>query len=166
MLPVFLSVTTPHTPGQEQLVRLLETALADVGLQSHTLGRNEWSFEAPLIPIRQMMLRCQGTVALALVRTLVTEGVDNPHGTARPFQRRYLATPWTHIETAMAFQLGQPILVLRQEEVEPEGILDPAGSGLFIRSFRFDEAHPSLPAEVLVTLPAFAARVAGFAAGS
>lgn len=163
MLPVFLSVTTPHTPGQERLILLMEAALAGVGLQSRTLGRNEWSFEVPLIPIRQMMLQCRGTVALALVRSLAAQGVDFPYEGRKPFQNRYQATAWTQIETAMAFQLGQPILVLRQEEVEPEGVLDPAGSGLFIRSFHFDEANPALPAEVLAALPDFATRVAAFA---
>lgn len=157
--PIFLSVTTPHTPGQESFVAQLEDALRACGLRPRTLGRNEWSFEAPLIPIRRLMRECCGTVVVAMVRTLVVAGIDYPLGPSpNSFRGRYLATAWTQLEGAMAFQLGHPLLLLKQEEVAPEGILDPAGSGLLVCTFALDESNPHVPPDVKTVLPQFAER--------
>ncbi len=49
---------------------------------------------------------------------------------ARRYRDRYLATEWVQIEGALAYQLGHPILVLREDLVHPAGLLDPAAGGL------------------------------------
>ena len=163
-LPVFLSVTMPHLPEQEAFLAAIASAMAQHGMTPLPLDRNEWSFEAPLIPIRQLMIACYGTVVIAMARGVVTEGVDYVNGEReqRYFQR-YIATPWTQIETAMAFQLGHPILVLKEDIIHPEGVLDPANSGLFVRTFSPSKTHTKDIESIVKILPAFRNRVEAFA---
>lgn len=167
VLPVYLSFTTPHLPRQEHVVALVEALLRESDLEPRALGRSDWSFEAPLIPVRELMSACAGTVVVAMARTRVLEGVDQvggPHETA--FRDRYLSTAWTQIETAMAFQAGHPILVLREETVSPDGVLDPANSGLFVRLFSLDAHDAAIRADLEPVIPAFRRRVEAFALSS
>jgi hypothetical protein len=43
-----------------------------------------------------------------------------------------------------------------------EGALDPAGSGIFVRSFALDSSAPAVPEDVLCVLPQFYEMVAEF----
>jgi hypothetical protein len=36
-------------------------------------------------------------------------------------KEKWMTSPWAHIETAMAYQIGPPILILREEGVVDDG---------------------------------------------
>lgn len=163
-VPVFLSVTTPHSPAQETFVRLLEEEIRKCGLRPRTLGRNEWSYEAPLIPIRQILSECGGAIVLAMTRTLINDGLDLPFSdNPKKVENRAIATPWTQLEAAMAFQIGHPIFILKEDRLHPEGILDPNCSGLFVRSVGIQEGMTQIPTDITTLLPAFATLVKEYA---
>jgi hypothetical protein len=165
LLPVYLSITMPHLPRQEKFIAGVEKALKENGMRPKTLGRSEWSFEAPLIPIRALMNECDGTIVIAMARTLIKEGINYiDGGNEQKFSNRYFSTVWNQIESAMAFQVNHPILILKEDIVNPEGILDPANSGLFVRTFSMTEESSQIPKTILKVLPAFGKRVREFAA--
>jgi hypothetical protein len=51
-----------------------------------------------------------------------------------------LTTPWAHIEPAMAYQLGLPVLILRERGVLADGILERGVVGLYMPEFDLDQA--------------------------
>lgn len=154
----------PHLPRQEKFIAGVEKALIANGMQPKTLGRSEWSFEAPLIPIRTLMNECDGTIVIAMARTLIKEGINYiDGGNEQKFSSRYSSTVWTQIESAMAFQVNHPILILKEDVVNPEGILDPANSGLFVRTFSLSPEDNQIPENILTVLPSFAKRVREYA---
>ena len=162
-MPVYLSITMPHLTKQEEYIAGVEKALIKNGMEPKTLGRSEWSFEAPLIPIRKLIEQCYGMVVVAMARTRIEEGTEYiGSGQEQKFFNRFGSTVWTQIETAMAFQLNQPILILKEDIVNPDGILDPANSGLFVRTFSLS-ATSQVSDNILTVLPAFRKRVEEFA---
>ncbi len=133
---IYLSLTTPHMPIQAEFLHRLEEAICANGITPRSLGRSDWSLEAPLIPIRQLMSECSGAIVVAMARTEVISGVIYPGGDQeRSLSDYFLSTVWVQIETAMAFQLDLPILILREDKVAAEGILDPKNTGLEVRTF-------------------------------
>lgn len=48
---------------------------------------------------------------------------------------QWLTTPWPHIEAAMAYQIGLPVLILREAGVIAEGVLEKGVLGLYLPSF-------------------------------
>ncbi len=53
-----------------------------------------------------------------------------------------MSTAWPQIETAMAYQIGLPIVVWREKSVRAEGLFEPGVAGLYMPEF-----DAALPAE-------------------
>ena len=51
----------------------------------------------------------------------------------------WLTSPWSQIEPAMAYQIGLPVLILREKGVIDEGILERGVLGLYMPQFDLDE---------------------------
>ena len=163
-LSVYLSITMPHLPRQEKFIANLEKALMKNNLIPKSLGRSEWSFESPLIPVRKLIDECAGTIVIAMTRISIKEGIEYVGGShEQRFFNRYFSTVWNQIEAAMAFQVNHPILVLKEDIVNPEGILDPANSGLFVRTFSLKDESGKIPDGIVNALPAFRKRVEEYA---
>jgi len=69
-------------------------------------------------------------MGIAFRRTYVGQGLGNDRdGTdgrrAHPLKDQWLTSPWVQIESAMAYQIGLPILLLRETGVVAEGVLEP-----------------------------------------
>ena len=127
---VFLSLSSPGRPAQKAFVASLMSAIASHDM---TPVRVTGPSPAPLEPIRQIMQTCQGTgFVVAMARNRVVEGIDYANGgkDGHRYRERYLTTEWVQIESALAYQLGHPILVLREDTFTPPAcsIRPPAGS--------------------------------------
>ncbi len=145
----------------DQVVRTLRHG----GLTPLALPPVFWSREAPLVPVRRLMRRCSGSVVLALARARIDSGVEYVESTlAARHDARYVATDWTQIEAAIAFELEHPILVLREERVHAEGMLDPANSGLDVLTFDLSSAAFGIRDVLSPRLSAFRTAVSDFAA--
>ncbi len=99
--------------------------------------------DAPLKAVRRLMLECNGLITLAFRRTYIETGVsrygtDIPGTVSHSVDGQWLTSPWAHIEPAMAYQLGLPILIFREKGVLEEGILDKGVAGLYIPEFDLD----------------------------
>ena len=159
---IYLSLTTPHMPAQAEFIHRLEAAIRANGITPRSLGRSDWSFEAPLIPIRSLMSECSGAIVVAMMRTEVTAAIAYPGGDQeRSLSDHFLSTVWVQIEAAMAFQLEMPILILREDRVSAEGILDPKNTGLEVRTFALGDGR-SIDPEVERELADFRCRVEAF----
>lgn len=150
-IPVFLSTPKCFKKDQESFLRAVEELLSSEGLLPRTLGRSQYDMDAPLEGIRRMMAGSCGLLALAFRRTWIEKGVDKPDSdvgeTSSPRDGVWLTSPYVQIEPAMAFQLGLPILVWREEGVIADGILDRGAMGCSMPSFDLKNGNPDLTTE-------------------
>lgn len=138
---VFLSVGGTANDSQERFVQAVENRLRSEGLIPNTVGRNTFSVDAPLKTVEELMERCVGTVVLALERSYFPEGTEKRGGdNERSITEIALPTPWNHIEAAMAYSRGLPLLVIVQEGLKHEGLLEP-GYDWYVQSIPLDESY-------------------------
>jgi hypothetical protein len=124
-LNVFVSVGSTATQPQESFVRAVEERLRSEGLAPHSVGRDTFSADAPLKAVIQLMDQCCGTVVIALERTYFPNGSDKRGGPNESLLTEIkLPTPWNHIEAAMAYGRGHPLLVIVERDLKEEGLLE------------------------------------------
>ena len=80
---------------------------------------------------------------IAFRRTFVERGIQKHRTDIEGLQEdevkgQWLTTPWAHIEPAMAFQLGLPIPIIREEGVFADGMLERGVAGLYMPEFNLD----------------------------
>lgn len=139
--PIFLSHSAPETEAQVRFVDDLRAYLQLSCLSPRTLGVTDYNFASPLAGVYEVMAHCNGVLVVAFKKTKITSGVvRRRRGSRRANDERlenvWLASPWTHIESGIAFALGLPVLVLREEGVYDDGVLEDSVTGF--RSHEFD----------------------------
>jgi hypothetical protein len=138
---IFLSHPKPINQAQKQFIDDLSAVLADpYQLACNTLGKDSYSMEAPLTAIRQLMMECNGVLVVAFRRYWVEKGneahqCDLEGVKCKELSETWMTSPWCHIEAAMGFQLGMPIMVLRESGVLADGLLDRGVRGAFYPEF-------------------------------
>jgi hypothetical protein len=142
-ISVFLSYPKPCFGRQKAFVERIYRYLSERGFEPRTLGVTDYDMDAPLTAIRRLMLESNGLLTIAFRRTYVERGTARLRtdiDTLRedPIDGKWLTTPWAHIEPAMAYQLGLPILILREKDVLAEGILERGVVGLYMPEFDLD----------------------------
>jgi hypothetical protein len=158
---VFLSLTSPARPAQKAFVASLVSMIARHDMTPVRTTGSQPSTLAPLEVIRQVMETCSATIVIAMARNHVIEGLDYVNGeNGRRYQDRYLTTEWVQIEGALAYQLGHPILVLREDLVHPAGLLDPTAGGLTVSTFSLRRSATDDVAKIAADLLVFRARLA------
>ncbi len=127
MLRAYLSVGTPHEEKQAQFLDFLRNYFRLKGVQLETIGSTSYSSRKPLIPIKQKLEAVSGCVVLATERFTSVDGFFRKNSPKEEHVSEiFLTTAWTHIEAAMAYQLGLPLLILREKKVRSEGMIDPS----------------------------------------
>lgn len=144
---VFVSHPQPFTAEQAAFRDALFLTLEDRGLEPRTLGVTEYDNEIPLAAVRRMLLESNGVLALGLRRYYVEKGATKPgHDNSQPLDGAWFTSPWAHLEVAMGFQMGLPIMVLREQGVVVDGIFDPGTVGRFVIEFDSTDAAAFLSA--------------------
>jgi hypothetical protein len=142
-ISVFLSRPQPINPQQQAFIDKLSSWLAVHDLQARTLGVTDYSEEAPLEAIRALMAECSGLLCVAFRRTLIKDGERFVRAgrrfESRDVKHQWLTSPWAHIEPAMAYQIGLPILVLRESGVIDDGVLEKGIIGLYMPEFDLED---------------------------
>lgn len=124
-LNVFVSVGGTATEKQEAFVRAVEDRLRSEGLAPHTVGRNTFGADAPLKTVTELLDRCSGTVVIALERTYFGAGIEKRGGPKESALAEIkLPTPWNHIEAAMSYARGLPLMVIVEAGLKSEGLLE------------------------------------------
>jgi hypothetical protein len=131
--------------AQQSFIDRLMAYLQGRGLEPRTLGVTDYDMDAPMTAIRRLMLESNGLITVALRRTEVRDGVvhsgtDMADQEEAPLKGAWYTSPYCQIEPAMGYQLGLPILILRERRVVPEGLLERGAIGLFMPEF--DLAKP------------------------
>lgn len=136
-ISIFLSYPKPCFGRQKEFIARIRAYLEQRGLEPRTLGVTDYDMSAPLTSIRRLMIESNGLLTVAFRRTFVEKGTarlrtDVEGLTEAPIDGTWLTTPWAHIEPAMAYQLGLPILILREKGVLDDGILERGVVGLYM----------------------------------
>jgi hypothetical protein len=144
-IPIFLSYPQPHVDKQAAFVDELSVYLKDRGLEPRTLGVTEYDNDAPLTAIRRLMLESNGLITVAFRRTwiekaTVKRGANVEGADEGSLADVWLTSPYCHIEPAMAFQLGLPIVLLRERGVVADGILEKGVVGMYMPQFSLDKS--------------------------
>jgi hypothetical protein len=143
-ISVFLSYPKPCFKDQRKFIEAVRGFLEQRGFTSRTLGVTDYDTDAPLKAIRRLMLESNGLITVAFRRTYIEKGVarfrDDLGGEQKSVDGKWLTTPWAHIEPAMAYQLGLPILIFRQKDVIDDGILERGVIGLYMPEFDLEKS--------------------------
>ncbi len=136
-ISVFLSYPKPWRSEQDDFVARVQTYLESRGLAPRTLGVTDYDMDAPLKAIRRLMLESNGLVTLAFARTHVVQGAMKSRGADltlkdKELNEAWMTTPWAHIEPAMAYQLGLPVLIVRELGVIADGVLEQGVLGTYM----------------------------------
>jgi len=139
-LNIFVSVGGTATEQQEAFVRSVEDRLRSEGMVPHTVGRNTFSADAPLKAVTQLLDRCSGTVVIALERSYFASGTEKRGGPKEAaLSDVKLPTPWNHIEAAMAYTRGLPLMVIVEAGLKSEGLLE-RGYDWYVQSVKTEAA--------------------------
>jgi hypothetical protein len=144
-ISVFLSYPKPCFGIQREFIERIAKYLDGRGFGPRTLGVTDYDMDAPLTAIRRLMLESNGLLTVAFRRTFVEKGTarlrTDVAGLAETkIDGQWLTTPWAHIEPAMAYQLGLPVLILRERGVLEDGILERGVVGLYMPEFDLDQS--------------------------
>ena len=142
-IPVFVSYPQPHLQAQAAFINELRRYLQERGFEPRTLGVDQYDMDAPLTAIRRLMLESNGVITIALRRLFVEAGgwkrsADIPGAKESPAEGVWLTSPYCQIEPAMAYQLGLPILIIRESGVVSEGLLERGAVGTYMPEFSLD----------------------------
>lgn len=121
-ITVFFSVGSPHNDAQQAYINQLTAYFSANGINLVTL--KGWDDNDPLIPIVQEMKKASGCLVLALERYYIRQGVAK-RGSQQEndIKEKTLTSPWLHIEAALARSLDLPLIILKEESLENEGLI-------------------------------------------
>jgi len=143
MTDVFISHPTPFNKNQTDFLKLIDEKLEKHHLNPTNLGKNNWNYQKPLKPIKELIIKCKGAIIIGLERHHSFIGYDKEGASNRndkvELVHKYTSTPWIQIEAGMAYQAGIPLLVLKEKKVFAEGILDPNNSDSYIFEFELEK---------------------------
>ncbi len=145
-LPIFLSCPTPFLKRQDAFLKAVQEGLRKRGMTPRTLGDTDYDLEVPLRAVRRMMLESNGVLTIAFRRYRIDAGVSKPASDFEvpsppmSLKDRWFTSPWSQIESAMAFQLGLPVLVVRESGVLDDGLLERGILDIYMPEFDLD--HP------------------------
>jgi hypothetical protein len=132
-LPIFLSHPKEFTQGQKDFMVRIKAYLASRKIEPRTLGVSDYDAAVPLHAVRRMLHECHGVLAIALRRYSIDQGAAKP-GTVdeMPIRKIWFTSPWVHMESAMAYQMGLPILIFREKGVHGDGMLDKGSLDMYL----------------------------------
>jgi hypothetical protein len=139
-ISIFLSYPKPCSKPQRGFIERVRAYLNERGFSPRTLGVTDYDVDAPLRAIRRLMRESNGIITVAFRRTFIKKGASHYRTDIKeleeiPLDGKWLTTPWAHIEPAMAYQLGLPILIFRENGVFADGILEKGVVGLYMPEF-------------------------------
>ncbi len=139
---IFLSYPKPFNDNQRKFIKKVKKYLIKRGYEPKTLGVSEYDMDSPLKAIRRLMLESNGLISVAFRRAYISKGKGKPKTEdSYSLNKYWLTSPYSHIEPAMAFQIGLPILILREEGVLDEGILETGILGTYMPVFNLDQKN-------------------------
>jgi len=127
---------------QKDFINKISDYLSSRGLEPRTLGVTDYDMEEPLIAIRRLMTESNGLLAVAFRRGYIEKGEGKSKSDmgeeAYSLSNKWITSPYCQIEPAMAFQMGLPILILREHGVIADGVLERGVTGTYLPEFNLE----------------------------
>lgn len=133
-ISIFLSISTPINSEQEKFLENVKKSLVDRGFEPRTLGVTDYDINVPLAGCRRLMLECNGLITIAFRRNKIEKGLSRP-GKNDSLDGKWTTSAFCHIEPAMAYQMGLPILIFREKDVIEDGVLERGVVGQYMLTF-------------------------------
>ena len=153
MTDVFISHPTPCNKVQTSFLKLIDDKLEKHGLNGINLGKKNWNYKKPLLPIKGLISSCKGAIILGLERHHSLIGYEKEMALNQEDKleliHKYSSSPWVHIEGGMAYQAGLPLLILKERKIYSEGIFDPNNSDSYIFEFDIEKNIKRLSTEMI-----------------
>jgi hypothetical protein len=121
---VFISKGSAATRKQIEYIDAVLNTLRLVGLNPRIMNENEWSYSQPLKAIKKIIRECDGIVVIAFTRTRYDKGIEIRRDDNKELSNISLPTPWNHIEAAIAYAFGLPVLVIAENSLKSEGLIE------------------------------------------
>ena len=154
-MQVFLSVQWFLNSRQQLFLDLVAEELRKMSIQPTQLSKS--LVDDPLYEISQTIKNCDGLIAVAFERIHCNSGSEYPTGNNRViFNDRRSSTVWNHIEIAMAYQAGLPILVLQEQHLYQYGLIDKRIVNLSNVTFSMEEVINALPYTIQTSIKEWA----------
>ncbi len=147
---VFVSRPTALSASQERFSVALDRTFRENGLESHTVGTQDFTNRSPLAKVLEVMNSCDGACVLGLVQAKAASVVVKP-GTKdrRTVTDAVFATPWNQLEAGMALIRGLPLFVICEARVSG-GIFDDGVADAYIHRLPSRDRESWLESEAFV----------------
>lgn len=100
------------------------------GLKPCRLGSENYTLDAPLTGVINLIKICQGAIILGYPQYEFSACVAKA-GTPQKEASMSFPTPWNHIEATLAFQRGIPVLIVAHEGISG-GVFDHGVTGQYV----------------------------------
>jgi hypothetical protein len=144
MKEVFLSrpnwIPSEFEKGIENFYNLLKS----INLNPRTIGQSDFPNESPLNEVISLMGKCEGTIVLGIPQIEIENG--NLKGTTIN-GKMILGTEWNHIEAALAYSIGHPLLIIHHKNMS-RGIFDRGACNSFIYEIDMDDNSWAISSEI------------------
>jgi len=141
---VFVSRPTWVSEEFEEGLNSFTTLINNMGLQPRTLGVTDYPSKSPLDEVIEIMDSCKGAIILGYPQLEAKEGTLK----GSPINSNLvLATEWNHIEAALAYSAGLPLLILHHTSIS-RGIFDRGVLNAFLHSVDFSTPNWSMQPSV------------------
>lgn len=121
-------------------LKTLGIQLSNLGFVPRTLGVSDYPSKAPLDEVIDLMEKCQGAIILGIPQIHVRSGIVKATEVSEAFE---LATEWNHLEAALAYSIGLPIVVIKHTTV-CRGIFERGVLNAFVHSVDMNAAAWSM----------------------
>ena len=123
---VFVSRPTMLNDRQNVFWQALDRMLSEYGLQGRTLGISDiQNSDGGMYDVLDLMRQCNGALILGFSQMHVENAVFKGGTTSvREQERCEFVTPWNHMEACMAFANELPLLIVKERNVQGDGVFD------------------------------------------
>jgi hypothetical protein len=127
---IFISRPTIIPDIFEVSYERFEQYMKQLGLRPCRLGRNNYTLDAPLVGVIDLMAKCDGAIVLGYPQYSFSAIVAKA-GTPQKEILISLPTPWNHIEATLAFRNELPVLLVAHEGIST-GVFDYGVTGKYV----------------------------------
>ncbi len=139
-MQIFVSRPTWVSPEFDAGLEVFLTSLKNMGLIPRTLGSSDYPSKAPLDEVIEIMDECEGAIILGYPQILISNGKVKDYDIETVMS---LPTEWNHIEAALAYSKGIPIIMFHHKGVS-RGVFDRGVMNAFVHEVDFSSVTWSM----------------------
>ena len=118
--------------------------LNSLELNPRTIGQSDFPNESPLDEVINLMKKCEGTIVLGIPQIEIDKGKLKGETIKSKIE---LGTEWNHIEAALAYSVGHPLLIIHHKNV-CRGVFDRGACNSFIYEVDMNDSSWSICKEI------------------